>query len=160
MLHNRNWTFKWVFGLNWCQFTLGNYQKSKKATQRPDMAKSTIITITLCCATIIGHSSVSLALIGINLHQKIIKSLKRPFKDQKRPSQKWLLKLLCGIYTFWLEMHPKVNKWYRRLGKFEIARKAIQRPKRPINNDCYNCYRSLTLFFCKKCVKQKQMIVK
>ena len=49
-----------------------------------------------CCPTIIWHLGVSVALIGVNLHYKIIKIPKRPHKGQKRPSQKWSLNyMLC-----------------------------------------------------------------
>ena len=44
MLRDHNWTFYSVFGLNWCQFAPENYQKSKKAAQRPEKAKSKMIT--------------------------------------------------------------------------------------------------------------------
>ena len=64
-----------------------------------------------------GHSIVPFVLIGDNLHHQIIKSLKslkRPYKDQKRPSQKWPLlpcpftcrKMFCAGPTFL--SHPKI----------------------------------------------------
>ena len=40
MLCDQNWTFYSVFGLNWPQFVPENYQKTKKAIQRPGKAKA------------------------------------------------------------------------------------------------------------------------
>ena len=68
-------------------FTLENYQKSKKAAQRPEKAKSKMITLTLCSGTIIGHLSVSLALISVNLHQKYQKPKKAAQRPEKAKSE-------------------------------------------------------------------------
>ena len=61
--------------------------KVQKAAQRPEKAKSKMITLTLFLATIIGHLTVPLALISVNLQQKVIKSSKRLHKGQKRPEK-------------------------------------------------------------------------